>query len=424
MCSLCSGARRRSRRLLVELHGNGRQSIRGFPVGHLADVPVRHHLGIVEDLDDGLHRGPRGIELREQGLPLVVRALGELLVEDGHALGAVGAARRDIGEAGVGGEVVPADQPAEVRPVAVGLEEHELDVAAVLGPVHAHEGVHEGTAPAGGGRCVATERGEDVGGQRPHRGREQRHVDDRAPPGPLPLEQRGRHAEGEGHRAVAIPHRTPLVDRVVAVRRGQDVGQSPAGPEGRGVVAGPVGVGAPDAVAVTARVDEARVALGHRRGIEAQAPEGAGPQARQENVGRLEQPVQYGAAVVVLDVERKRLLARVGQRHRQVHALALAPDALRGQPAVGVATRGLDVDDVGTPVGEQCAGDRHEHPLGQLDDAHAREGLVLCVGHLIHLARPRAAPGSPWSLRCGGWRRRTRRSSAPCRRPAGPWRSR
>ena len=51
-------------------------------------------------------------------------------------------ARVQIGEARVCDEVLPFEDAAEVGPVPVGFEEHELDMAAVLRAVGADEGVH------------------------------------------------------------------------------------------------------------------------------------------------------------------------------------------------------------------------------------------------------------------------------------------
>ena len=74
-----------------------------------------------------------------------------------------------------------------------------------------------------------------------------------------------------------------------------------------------------------------------------------------------------------LDVQGEGAFPAVGQCQRQVDAAPLAPDPLGRQAAVRVALEALDVDDVGPPVGQQCARHRHEDPLRQLDDAHAFE---------------------------------------------------
>ena len=99
----------------------------------VADVVVGDHLRVVEQLLDGLHRRPRRVDLREQRLPLVERAAGEL---------ARRARRRTpprcsprAWRSAKRGSSARSWRPIErqnVGPVAVGLEEHQLDVAAVL----------------------------------------------------------------------------------------------------------------------------------------------------------------------------------------------------------------------------------------------------------------------------------------------------
>ncbi len=78
----------------------------------------------------------------------------------------------------------------------------------------------------------------------------------------------------------------------------------------------------------------------------------------------------------VPDVEREGSLAPVGQGQRQVDAVAFGTDPLGGQTSVGVTLDGLDVHDLGTPVGQECSGHRHEDPLGHLDDTDTIEGLL------------------------------------------------
>ena len=62
------------------------------------------------------------------------------------------------------------------------------------------------------------------------------------------------------------------------------------------------------------------------------------------------------------------------------------PEEVATEAPVGVTLRAIDPHHVGAPVGQQRAGDGHEHPLRQLDDLHAVEGLS-------HRAPPPAARG-------------------------------
>ena len=86
--------------------------------------------------------------------------------------------------------------------------------------------------------------------------------------------------------------------------------------------------------------------------------------------------MEHLLSVLGAQVEGDRALPPVGQRDREVHAAAVAADPLRGEAPVRVALRPIDPDDVGAPVGQQGAGDGHEHPLGELDDPDALERAV------------------------------------------------
>lgn len=133
-------------------------------------------------------------------------------------------------------------------------------------------------------------------------------------------------------------------------------------------------------------VDEGRIAIGQRLGIEAQPLQRLRAHVGEEHVSRAEQPVQGLHSLVEFDVEGHRPLAPVGQGQRQVHAPTVAAYPLGHQAPVGIALRALDVDHVRTPVGQKGAGDRHEDPLGQLHHPHTVEGaLTHRLLRLVHL---------------------------------------
>ena len=94
-------------------------------------------------------------------------------------------------------------------------------------------------------------------------------------PSPAPVRSRCSSAAAIPKASAIAPLRSPIAPRwlIGSSRSGgrEDVGQAAAGPEGGGVVARLVGVGPADAVAVTAGVDQAGVALGQRLGVEARA---------------------------------------------------------------------------------------------------------------------------------------------------------
>ena len=218
--AVLGGAAQR-RRPLVELHRHGRQPVRRTAFdGDLAEVVVGEHLRIVEQLLDRLHRRPRRVDAREQRLPLLERAARELASSSATHSAACSRRACEVDEAGVVDELVAADQAAEVGPVPVGLEEHELDVATVLRPVRADERVHVRSRAAASRAaccpCSAASTSDDSV-----------HIavasSDTSTTEPLPvrvaLEQRGGDAERQRHRTVAVTHRAALADRLVHLRR-------------------------------------------------------------------------------------------------------------------------------------------------------------------------------------------------------------
>ena len=81
-------------RLPIELHRHCGQPVGGPALDpDVADVAVRLHLWVVEQIGDRLHRCPRGVDAAQQRLPLGEGPSGELLVQQGDALGAVLARR-------------------------------------------------------------------------------------------------------------------------------------------------------------------------------------------------------------------------------------------------------------------------------------------------------------------------------------------
>ena len=157
-------------------------------------------------------------------------------------------------------------------------------------------------------------------------------------PGSRPLEKGGRNAEGQGQRAVAVPQGATLADGVLAFGRAEDVRHTAAGPEGRGVVAGLVGVGAPDSVPVAHRAYT-------KPGIADGASVSASSPRRRNALGRMfvrntsaesSSRCMTARPSSLLNVQREGALPPVGQRERQVDAATFRPDPLGGQAAVGI----------------------------------------------------------------------------------------
>ena len=103
--------------------------------------------------------------------------------------------------------------------------------------------------------------------------------------------------------------------------------------------------------------------------------EGRRQEVGEEHVGRLDEAEQQVAAFGRRDVEADAPLPAVVHLHRLVHAArADLQDPLAREAAVAVAGDGvLDLDHVGTPVGEQRAARGDEDELRELDDANAVE---------------------------------------------------
>ena len=238
---------------------------------------------------------------------------------------------------------------------------------------------------------VPLQRREHVRRECPDRGGEQRHVHDRRLTGSLASVERAGDAEGELHRAVPVAEATALIDRSFERRRRQRGAEPAPGPVGSGVVGGLVGVGPAHAVAVAARVDDLGVDRADVVDVEPELRERRRQEVRDEHVRGLDQAQQQVAALGGRDVEADAALAAVVHLHRLVHsARREAEDALAHEAAVAVTGDGvLDLDHVGTPVGEQRAARGHEHELGELDDTDAFEdGHGRCGdGHGFPTAR-------------------------------------
>ena len=103
---------------------------------------------------------------------------GEIRREDLDARGDILAARRSVGETRVIEQVGAADAPAEALPVALRLEHHERDPAAVARLVARHQRVHE-AAIGRVGVVVRIPARDDVCREHPRRRGQQRDVHDR-----------------------------------------------------------------------------------------------------------------------------------------------------------------------------------------------------------------------------------------------------
>jgi hypothetical protein len=162
-----------------------------------------------------------------------------------------------------------------------------------------------------------------------------------------------------------VTHSAALERRCVS-RTGEQVGQSGPGPERGDVVGRAVGVRSRHAIPGDEAIDQLRIAPGHRLEIEAETLQCAGPDVGHEHVGTGQQlecdPLPFGGGQVQHDAAlgavvhfERRVLPRLDLQHSPEHA---------GR----VSRRRLDLDDVGTPVGEYPSGGGRRDPDSEFDD--------------------------------------------------------
>jgi hypothetical protein len=110
------------------------------------------------------------------------------------------------------------------------------------------------------------------------------------------------------------------------------------------------------------------VTLDGRPRFETESIERVGTQVGQEDVRRREQLVELSLGVGLPQVQDHAALAPVVLCESRVGEVL--PDAEGAEGAAHrIAVRGLDLDDVGTPVGQERAGRRCRHPDAHFDHA-------------------------------------------------------
>ena len=166
-------------------------------------VPVGHDLRVGGDLERALHRRPLAFEGGEALEPVGVRLRRD-------RVGDVAARLRRVGHQLLGGvealvvdQVVAIDVPADVGPVATGLQHGQVHEPAVGGaecPTIGLTGMWAGASSVGRGRSISNNSDvltDERGG--PHTHRQQRHVDDARSSRPFALEQCRGDATGDRH---------------------------------------------------------------------------------------------------------------------------------------------------------------------------------------------------------------------------------
>ena len=136
-------------------------------------------------------------------------------------------------------------------------------------------------------------------------------------------------------------------------------------------------------------VEETRHAGRHRRIVEAQALDRAGPEAFEEDVGVLQQAPDDLLAGLALQVHRQAALAHVADDREG--AVALIVDAERARP-VALADP-LDLDHLCAVLGQQHGAIGAGNALAQVDDLEAGERRVVAHASLTSIL-PKFSPRS------------------------------
>ncbi len=161
---------------------------------------------------------------------------------------------------------------------------------------------------------------------------------------------------------------------------------SPARPVGRAVEPGRLTQGTLLPVTRTTDVDDLRVRLPHGVDVEAEPGTDPGPQVGDEHVGLSNQFVHHLARLGLGQIESDGALAAVGVLEGQVDAVDRGRDPGGPQSPIGITRLGmLNLDHLGTPVGQNRSGQRDEDEGTDLDDAHSLQNLVHASSSLLIL---------------------------------------
>ncbi len=279
-----------------------------------------------------------------------------------------------VGEPRVGGELGPFDDLAHGRPVLPGLEARERQVAPVLGLVVGDEGIGpEAVGRRPRHRDVHQQRQRHCLAHRPEPGAEQRHVDDGRLARAFAVEERAHDPAGDGHRADRVAEAgAGRVGHVVVVGALDPERDARATPERERVVRALVGVGSACALTRAPHVDDLRVVRPNVVDLDAQLREHARELVREEHVGGRDELGEDLETLVGREVEREALLPPVGVLEQRMHVGGNRDGSRRRETAHGVAALDvLDLDHLGTPVGQQRRRRGHERVLRHFQDAHA-----------------------------------------------------
>jgi hypothetical protein len=136
-------------------------------------------------------------------------------------------------------------------------------------------------------------------------------------------------------------------------------------------------------MAAPAHVDDLRIRLPDVVNLNAEPCACIGQEVGQEDVGVLTELQKDSMAVWMIERETDAALTPVRMLHQWLKRSHCHPAGPEAQTSLRIAHhRVLDLDDVGTPVGQDGTSSRSEGELGDLDHLDALHRLV----HRVHLS--------------------------------------
>ena len=145
-----------------------------------------------------------------------------------------------------------------------------------------------------------------------------------------------------------------------------------ASPKRTNVVTGAVAIGALQAVARKAAVDQSRKTFDDRSVIKSKTFERSGTHVGNEHIGGCQESEHLGKTGLGVQIDDHRLLAAVIDLERR-HASLIRYAQRTENGSLRITGRRLDLDDLGTPIGHQAGRCRPGNPHTKLHNAIANQ---------------------------------------------------
>src|SRR5262245_46813219 len=166
------------------------------------------------------------------------------------------------------------------------------------------------------------------------------------------MEQRRRHAAGDRQPADEVAEGGTLLERGT-LGRSEPIRHAAARPERDAVIAAAPGIGPATPLAMTARVDDARIDRTHVLVAEPQPLARRVQKGRDQHVVRAQQALQDGVAVGMRQVEPEAALVPAEMLDEEIAPRGARDEAGGDEAADGIAVTGmLDLRDLRPPVTE------------------------------------------------------------------------